>query len=133
MRRSIAALGCAVALAGAAGCGGDDGNGSAEETAQAYVDARNEGDVERVCELFSDELREQLAGENCPALIEEQSSGAETEFTLIRVDEEGDRATAVVKARTDEGGTTQEAELQIGLERQNDEWRLTALGPSPAD
>lgn len=131
IRRSIAALVCAVALVGAAGCG--NGGDTAEEAAQAYVDAQNDGDSAKVCELFSAELREQLAAENCPAFIEEQSSGAETSFELIRVEEDGDVATAVVKATAGEGVTPREAELQIGLEREDEEWRVAALGPSGAD
>ena len=38
---------------------------------------RREGDFEAVCDLYSDRYKEELAiGENCPAFVEEQTTGA---------------------------------------------------------
>ena len=131
MRHSIAALVCAAALVGVAGCGGDD-DSSAEDVAQDLVDARNVGNHARFCELLSDEVRERYGGNACPAFIEEQSSGAESAFELLRVEEEGDRAVAVVRLTTEDSGAPTQ-ELQIGLREQDGEWRVASLAPPGAD
>ena len=76
VRRTITALVCATALVAAAGCGETDQE-QAREVVQDYVDARNDGDFEAVCDLYCDSFKEELAiGENCPAFVEEQTSGA---------------------------------------------------------
>ena len=100
----------------------------AQETAEALVEARNTGDGEAFCELLSDEVRERLGTENCAAFIEEQSAGTPTKFELVGVDEEGDKAVVTMKAIRSEGETNREAELQIGLEREDGDWRVAALG-----
>jgi hypothetical protein len=119
----------AIAISVPIGCGGDDDGGgdhpSAEETAQRYVDAQNDDDAATICSLYSDRLKEQIgAARNCPAFIQEQTSGLETEFTLVRVDEEGDRATAVLTASSTEG----EQDLEIELRRADGGWLITSLG-----
>ena len=123
----VAGVLCAGILAGATGCG-DDGDSGAQETAEALVEARNTGDGEAFCELLSDEVRERLGTENCAAFIEEQSAGTPTKFELVGVDEEGDKAVVTMKAIRSEGETNREAELQIGLEREDGDWRVAALG-----
>jgi ketosteroid isomerase-like protein len=126
-------MACAVAFAAPVGCGGDDE--SAEDVAQEYVDARNDGDAAKVCELYSDELKVQAgAGENCEAFIEEQSSGADTEFTLIEVEENGDRATAELRATPEQQAPVPlNVPLTITLEREDGDWLITDLGPSTGD
>jgi hypothetical protein len=123
-------LACAIAIAVPIGCGGDDDGGgdqpSAKGTAQQYVDAQNDGDAATICSLYSDGLKEQIgAAQNCPGFVQEQSSGLETEFALVRVDEEGERATAVLTASSTEG----EQELEIELRRADGNWLITSLGP----
>src|SRR5215217_3226632 len=55
-----------------AGCGGDDGDeGTAREAAQDYVQARNDGDAGRVCELYSDQLIEKLGASDCQSFVKE--------------------------------------------------------------
>ena len=117
---------CAALLAG---CGGDsDEEGTAREAAQDYVQARNEGDAGRVCELYSDELISKLGTSNCAAFVKEQTSGVATTFTLAGVKEADGRATATLEVApagvVSEGG----GRLQITLERQDGEWRITDLG-----
>lgn len=124
MRRSIAAFGCAVALAVAVGCGDDDE--SASDAVQAYVDATNQGDSAEICDLYSDELKRSLAIEaNCEAFVEEQSSGGPPgDFRVVEVNEEDDRATAELETTGESGGPVP---LTITLERQDDDWRITGL------
>jgi len=125
-RRTVLLVACAAALAAPVGCGGDDE--SAEDVAQEYVDARNDGDAAKVCELYSGQLKQQIAaGGDCAAFVREQSSGADTTFSLTRVDEDGDRATAVIQASTKEGGVGREQEIGIRLERQDGDWQITEL------
>jgi hypothetical protein len=127
-------LACAISIAVPTGCGGDDDGGgdqpSAEETAQQYVDAQNDGDAATICSLYSNGLKEQIgAARNCPAFVQEQSSGAETQFELVGVEEIGDQATATLSATTaEEGGGGRE--LTITLKREGDTWVITELGPA---
>ena len=122
---AVLAMACAPWLVG---CGGDDGGEStAQEAARDYVQARNQGDAGRVCELYSQQLVQQLHATNCEAFVKEQAAGVATSFTLVRVDQSGDRATAILRASvagTEGGG----GRLRVSLERQGDEWRITSLG-----
>jgi hypothetical protein len=121
----------AVSAALLAGCGGDDGGESARDVAQSYVDAQTSKDFERVCALLSDQLRRQLGGDDCPALLEEQSSGLpRRRFKLVSVNEDGDRATASLKTRGESG---KPVKLQISLEREDGDWRVTGVGGAPSD
>jgi ketosteroid isomerase-like protein len=121
--RSITAVVCAALLVAAAGCGQSDQE-KAREVVQEYIDASNDGDYERVCELYSEDFKRQLAVDDCPAFVEEQTSGVEQELELVDVRADGDRATAQIDAvRQEEGGT---ARIGLLLERADgDEWRIT--------
>ena len=124
---AVLVVGCAPLLAG---CGGDDGGeATARNAARDYVEARNQGDAGRVCELYSDELRSKLGASNCEAFIKEQTAGVATSFTLVGVKESGDQATATLRAAVAgneiAGGA---GRLQITMERQGDEWKITSLG-----
>jgi ketosteroid isomerase-like protein len=126
--RVLLAAACAALLAG---CGGDDGDGgTARETAEAYVQARNQGDAGKVCELYSDELIQRLGASDCEAFVREQTAGVATSFTLVRVEESGDRARATLRASAagEVGGGGEH--LRITLARQDGEWKITDLGPS---
>jgi hypothetical protein len=125
MRLVLTTAVCLAALAAATGCGQSDEQ-QARDVVQDYVDARAEGDYERECELYSDSYKQQLGvGENCPEFVKEASSGAETgELEIVDVRVSGDRATADLDA-TDESG--QPVRLGLRLERQDDDWRITAL------
>jgi hypothetical protein len=134
--RSLAVL--AVAFAAVlSGCG-DDGDGggegptSANEVAQAYVDAQNAGDFAAVCALFGDPLRQQLGGDNCVGFLEEQTSGAPRHtYTLTNVGAGPDKATAYIVTR---GETGKPVKLSLFLERRDGEWKIVGTGPtSPND
>lgn len=125
VRRTITALVCAAALVAVAGCGESDQE-QAREVVQDYVDARNDGDFELVCDLYSDAYKAQLAiGENCPAFVEEQTSGAGGELSVVEVRTSGDRATADLDVSEGSEGPSRVA---IVLERgDDDEWRITGI------
>jgi ABC-type glycerol-3-phosphate transport system substrate-binding protein len=125
IRRAAVTVACAAALT-AAGCGGNGDEQSAGETAQAYVDARNQGDTAKVCDLYSEQLKQHLGGDDCEAFVEEQTSGVKTGgFKVVSVQEDGDQATAKLQSSGEAGKPVQ---LTITLERQDGDWRITALG-----
>jgi hypothetical protein len=127
---AVLALACVGAVAG---CGGDDDGGdngptSAEETAQAYVDGQNSNDFARVCALFGDPLRQQLGGDNCVEFLKEQTSGAPRHtYTLTTVGASGDKATAYVVTRGEDGKPVR---LSLFLERRDEEWKIVGTGPT---
>ncbi len=128
-RGPVLAVALAATLVAPIGCGGDDDG--AEGAAQSYVDARNDGDAARVCELYSDQFKQQIgAADNCAVFVEEQTSGSQGEFRLVRVEEDGDYATAVIGI-TPEGEAGQEptAEQEVGvqLQQQDGDWLITSL------
>jgi ketosteroid isomerase-like protein len=117
---------CAPLLAG---CGGDQADeATAQDAARDYVQARNQGDAGRVCELYSDELIAKLGASNCEAFIKEQTGGIPTTFTLVGVKETDGRATATLQAAATGGLGGAAGRLQITLERQDGDWRITGLG-----
>jgi hypothetical protein len=120
----------AVVAAVIAGCGGGGSSGpqSARDAAEAYVDARNAGDAAKVCELYSQQLIQQLKTSNCVAFVQEQTSGTATDLTVLRVAEHGDRATATIQARV--GGVVANAiaPIELQLTREGGEWRVSGLG-----
>jgi hypothetical protein len=118
------AIACAAALVAATGCGESDQE-QAREVVQDYVDARNSGDFEQVCDLYSDSFKQELAiGENCPAFVEEQTSGAGGELSVVDVRVNDDRATADVDVQGPDGPSR----VGLTLEREDeDEWRITGL------
>jgi ketosteroid isomerase-like protein len=132
MRRLLTTAFCAAALAIAAGCGGGGGDQSAtdpgqsaRDAAQSYVDARNQGDAAKVCELYSEQLINQLAASDCEDFVKEQTSGAATKLELGSVQENGDQATATLQSTGESGNP---AQLKISLERESGEWKISSLG-----
>ncbi|MFL5908449.1 MAG: hypothetical protein ACJ75Z_12740 [Solirubrobacterales bacterium] len=138
-RHLLTVLACAAALAGVAGCGGgSDDQGTARDTAQAYVDARNSGDAAKTCDLLSDQLKQQVGASNCEAFIKEQSLGAQIHLTLIGVQENGDRATATIESAGEATQATGKSRhlrvhVRVSLARQDDEWKITGLGGGGGD
>jgi ketosteroid isomerase-like protein len=120
----------AVLAALIAGCGGGGGSEeqSARDVARAYVDARNQGDAARVCELYSPQLIKTLQTSNCVAFVQEQTSGTATDLTLLRVSEHGDRATATVQAKVGGDVANAIAPIELLLTRQDGDWRISGLG-----
>jgi hypothetical protein len=123
---AVLVVGCAPLIAG---CGGDDGGeATAQDAAADYVQARNQGDAGRVCELYSDELRSELKASNCEAFVKEQTGGIPTTFTLVGVKETDGQATATLQAAATGGVGGGAGRVQITLERQDGDWRITGLG-----
>jgi hypothetical protein len=108
-----------------AGCGQSEQE-QAREVVQDYVDARNSGEYEAECDLYSEEFKEQLGAADCPAFIEEQTTGADFEQTLelVSVRVKGDRATAELDVAAEGGGTTR---VGLILENQDGDWKVTGL------
>ena len=123
MRRTLTAIACLAAVALVVGCGESDQE-QAREVAQDYVDASNGDDFDRICELYSDSFKEQLATPDCPAFVQEQSSGADSEIELVEVRVNGDRATADLDSVSEQEGP---ARIGLQLERQDDEWRISGF------
>jgi hypothetical protein len=117
------------------GCGGSSGssNDTAQEAAQSYVQARNQGDAGKVCELYSAQLIQRLHASNCEAFIREQTSGVPTSLTLVGVQQNGDRATATITSSIGGQVASAIARLHVSLERVGGEWKITALGGSTGD
>jgi hypothetical protein len=128
-RTALPALTC-VAILAAVGCGGDGGggdSGSAQSAAEAYVEASNERDFDRVCGVLSNGFKEALRiTSDCPKSLEELTSGgAPPKLKFLGVQESGDKATANLEATGESG---QPVQVQVTLERQDGEWRVTSLG-----
>ena len=125
----IAALvaACLAALALLVGCGGSSSQ-SASDVAQDYVDARNAGDAAKVCDLYTDQLKRQLGGSNCEAYIKEQTGGAAFKFQLVGVDENGDKATATVKATAPQELPKGASQLKVDLAKQDGDWKIDGFG-----
>jgi ketosteroid isomerase-like protein len=128
MRRAWIAGVVVTALFAGCGGGGSGGPQSAGEVAHAYVDARNHGDAAKVCELYSEQLVQSLKTSNCVAFVREQTSGTATDLTVVKVSEQGDRATATIQARLGGDVANAIAPIQLLLTKENGEWRISGLG-----
>ena len=124
-RRASLILASSVLLAGCGGGGGGD-QGTARDAAQAYVDARNQGDAAKVCELYSDQLKSALKTSNCEEFVKEQTSGAATSYTLLGVQDNGDTATATIQLTAGGETGTVAGKVHIKLQRENGDWRITS-------
>ncbi len=120
-------LACAALIAGCGGSGGGDQQ-SARDVARAYVEARNQGDAGKICELYSAQLISSLKTTNCVAFVQEQTSGTATDLTLVRVSESGDHATATIQARLGGGIANAIAPIELKLTREGGEWKVSGLG-----
>jgi ketosteroid isomerase-like protein len=127
MRRAwIAAI---VVMTALAGCGGDDEQ-SAGDVAREYVQARNQGDAAKICELYSEQLISSLKTSNCVAFVQEQTSGTATDLSLEGVKENDDHATATVQARVGGSVANAIAPIELKLTKEDGEWRISGLGGS---
>jgi hypothetical protein len=120
------------------GCGGGGGSNqqNARDVAQAYVNARNQGDAAKVCELYSEQLIQSLKTSNCVAFVQEQTSGTATDLSLVGVSPHGDHATATIQARLGGSIANAIAPIELELTRENGQWKISGLGglgntPSP--
>jgi ketosteroid isomerase-like protein len=115
-------------IAGCGGGGGGSSQQSARDIAQAYVDARNQGDAAKVCELYSEQLIQSLKTSNCVAFVQEQTSGTASDLSLVGVSQQGDQATATIQARVGGSVANAIAPIRLELTRENGEWRISGLG-----
>jgi hypothetical protein len=113
-----------------AGCGGGGGSNqqSARDVAQAYVDARNQGNAAKVCELYGEQLIQSLKTSNCVAFVQEQTSGTATDLSLVGVSQHGDQATATIQARVGGSIANAIAPIELELSRENGQWKISGLG-----
>lgn len=124
MPRSVTAALCAALLVAGAGCGQSEQE-QAREAVQEYVDARNSQDFEAECELYSEEFKRQLGATDCPAFVEEASSGAAVgDLTIVSVRVRGDRATTELDLIGESGAPTR---VVLTLERQDGDWKITGF------
>ena len=112
------------------GCGGGGGSNqqNARDVAQAYVNARNQGDAAKVCELYSEQLIQSLKTSNCVAFVQEQTSGTATDLSLVGVSQHGDHATATIQARLGGSIASAIAPIKLELTRENGQWNISRVG-----
>jgi ketosteroid isomerase-like protein len=125
-----------VILIPGCGSGGGSNQQRARDVAQAYVNARNQGDAAKVCELYSEQLIQSLKTSNCVAFVQEQTSGTATDLSLVGVSQHGDHATATIQARLGGSIANAIAPIELELTRENGQWKISGLGgpgntPSP--
>jgi hypothetical protein len=126
MTRVLTAIACGAALAVASGCGESDQE-RAREVVQQFVDARNDDDHAAECDLYSDSYIDELMVDDCPAFIEEQSSGIDGEerHEVVDVEVNDDRGTANVDIiREAEGGPVR---IGLLLVEEDGDWRITGF------
>lgn len=126
MTRVLTAIACGAALAVAAGCGESDQE-QAREVVQQFVDARNGNDYAAECDLYSESYIEELRTPDCPAFIEEMSSGVggEERHEIVDVEVNDGRATANVDViREAEGGPVR---IGLLLAEEDGDWRITGF------
>ena len=111
------------ALVFLSGCGGDDEpSRSAEETAQAWVDAVNAEDYERVCDLSVIESES-----DCLGVMKENPFGANLAIENFYPAEGDDEATVEFsssQSRKPERGWTGYAPKGFQVERDGDEYKV---------
>ncbi len=120
----LTALACAAALATALLACGETDQEQAREVAQDYVEASNEDDFAAVCELYSESFKQQLGAADCPAFVEENSSGADSELELVDVRVSDDTATADIDIVSEDGGPIR---VGLRLQREDGDWRIVGL------
>jgi hypothetical protein len=131
LRDHLLCLAAVVALLviqlGFAGCGGEDEpSRPPEATVREYLTALHAEDASRVCELYSDDYRELVEGESDRPCEEAGLGSVDARNELLRLDEDGGRATAVVSC---EDSTASDCSLPLVAE--SGEWRIDgSLSPN---
>jgi hypothetical protein len=118
----------ALALAGCGPFGGQSEEDKASDTVTELIDARNDGDFAKVCDLIAaDQLAKfEQAGTTCAQALPKLAQTAST--TTIRVDDvrvSGDRATVdATISRRGQGGQAQ----TILLVKEGGDWKVAEAG-----
>jgi hypothetical protein len=120
---------CAALLAGCGGGGGDDSS-SAESTARAYVEASNQRDFQRLCDVLGDAYKLHLhIDRDCPGFLGEQTSGGERpSLHLVGVHQNGDSAIASLTGTVPGQAGTGTGTIQVRLEKQDGDWKVVSIG-----
>jgi hypothetical protein len=125
---TLAALVLALALAGCGPFGGESEEDKAGDAVTELIDARNQGDFAKVCELIaSDQLAKfEQAGTTCQKALPKLAQGGAT--TTVRIDDarvSGDRATVdATISRRGQGGQAQ----TILLVKEDGDWKVADAG-----
>jgi hypothetical protein len=137
--RTTAALLIAVAALSVASCGGGDGScdttaaqvdltsglsgqkRAAATTVEAYVEAFEDGDADRICGLTS---RTDAALERCRSTLPDfNPKGPQPVFDLGHIAVHGSRADATIVPRSGKSGS-----VVFKLQRVGDEWKVVVAG-----
>lgn len=130
MRRAWLALALAACL-GMAGCGGGDDNDDEQRIADVLTAGLTSEDPQVVCAgtLSAGLVRRVYGSEARCRRVERRTARRTDPAEAVDVSEtsvDGDRATAVVALR---GGDPDGARGDVGLRRQDEDWRLDELSP----
>ena len=127
IRLLLAAL-AALCLAFALPACGPFGGGSPEDALNDLKDAAEDGDEEKICDLFTEDAKDQIE-ENVDASCEDFYGEAEDEdleilsdFEVKEVEESGDEATVTVEA----DGEEDEAEMK----KEDGDWKIDEAATS---
>jgi hypothetical protein len=131
--RAWTAIAGAAAIAALVGCGGGGGNddtSSAQNAAQAYVEASNDRDFERLCDVLSERYKQELhMGSRCVGFLEEQTSGAKRlSLTVIGVQVDGDQAVAHLGGTIETANGTGQSRLNLQLQNEDGGWHVAHQG-----
>jgi ketosteroid isomerase-like protein len=126
-------MACAAVLAALVGCGGGGGSddtSSAENAARAYVEASNDRDFDRLCNVLSESYKLQLhMGSRCVGFLQEQTSGAKRlSLKVADVQVNGDQAVAHVTGTIETETGTGQSRLQLQLQDVDGGWHVTHQG-----
>jgi len=103
MRLTLTLVGICAFLVIASGCGRTD-EGKVRNTVDDYVKARERGDTERVCEIYTSEFRSQQGLEpDCPAKLKKQFA-AEPKPT----------GTSIAGVKTHDGEARVDLDVELG-------------------
>ena len=104
------------------------GGGSPEDALNDLKDAAEDGDEEKICDLFTEDAKDQIE-ENVDESCEDFYGGASDEdleilsdFEVKEVEEEGDEATVTIEA----DGEEDEAEMK----KEDGEWKIDEAATS---
>ena len=127
LRVLLVALALACASFTVAACG-PFGGGSPEDALNDLKDAAEDGDEEKICELFTEDAKDQIE-ENTDESCEDFYGGASDEdleilsdFEVKEVEEDGDEATVTVEA----DGEEDEAEMK----KEDGDWKIDEAATS---
>lgn len=132
--KKLLVLGCilSILLTGmmVIGCGGEGGGGggdnSAEAAAKSFFSAYENNDADTTWDLLSAGSKEFVKKADWDSFLEESDP---VKFTVGKVTEDGDKATAKVTADTG----TESSEEDVPLVKEGGEWKVNMAGVNTED